>query len=118
MTPDAADWVAATVLTPAYLDSRGGLDLVRTCRCQYGHCGHCAAGRHNRCIHRRHDPVVLPQTYILARDGHVPHLKLDSGRWVPAEVQTVGRPCVWRCPCACPAPATEQLDLFAAAGAP
>lgn len=119
MPSAAADWVATAVLTPAYLDSVGGLDRVRICPCQYGACFHCLHGNHDRCQHRRYEPIVLPAAYILARDGHVPHLQIAPKRWMDAVVLYSGRPCVWRCSCGCPPPVAgpEQLDLFAAAGA-
>uniref|UniRef100_UPI003F494A1D DUF6248 family natural product biosynthesis protein n=1 Tax=Actinoplanes sp. CA-084688 TaxID=3239901 RepID=UPI003F494A1D len=118
---EAAAWIAATVLTRRYLDSCGGLDLVRLCCCQYGRCGHCSLGRHDQCTTRNGHagrPPASPATHLLARAGHV-----------VAEVWATGTPCAWRCPCGdCPTriPATEpapyvlaleQLDLFALEGA-
>jgi hypothetical protein len=143
MTPAAADWIYREVLTTAYRRSVGaegrgdeemhlGPAAVRDCRCQWGPCGHCQAGRPDRCAHRRGTaPASLHDGHVLGRDGSV------RAGW-----RRVGTVCVWRCPgppggdllftvttgavpppvrperlvSAKPTPA-EQLDLFAVGGA-
>jgi hypothetical protein len=112
VTPETADWVYAVVLTKTYLRSvgaegRGDQELsrgpaaVRDCPCEWGPCGHCAAGRIDRCGHRTIPawPKPSPATYVVARDGAA-----------VASVWRVGRPCQWRCP---GPPAGEQIELFA-----
>lgn len=110
-------WVAEVVLPKRYLDSCGGIDLIRMCACQHGRCGHCAIGRHHHCATREWTPPGGPHTHIVGRHG---------GAITP--VWTTGKACAWRCPCDCPTPepvvaavveppAVEQLGLFDLVGA-
>ncbi len=103
MTPAEADWIAATALTPRYLASCGGIELVRLCSCQFGACGWCAQlGQHDRC---QRGPVVGVHTRLVARDGAA-----------LTQIWTSGTPCAWRCPCDCPTP--EPVPLALPADAP
>lgn len=117
MTPAAADWVYREVLTQRFRESAGavmwtgarehrrdegpGAAMLRTCRCQYGLCGHCGDGRPDRCTHRNWTPPAGPDTWIQGRGG---------AALVP--VWRVGKPCAWLCPNA----RVGQLELFALAG--
>lgn len=114
MTPEAADWVYEHVLTGTFRRSVGaegrgkdaddlalGPAAVRTCPCQWGPCGHCQAGRIDRCAHRSIPdwPRPEPAAYLVGRNGGALAL-----------VWTVGKPCRWRCP---GPPSGEQVELFA-----
>ncbi|ROP29526.1 DUF6248 family natural product biosynthesis protein [Couchioplanes caeruleus] len=100
---EVADRIAGRVLTKTYLKSCGGLDLVRMCACQYGRCGHCGMGQHDKCTTRvgfHNRPPLEAHTHIVGRRGSA-----------LAAVRTTGTPCRWVCPCtACaqPEPASEQ----------
>lgn len=117
MTPEAADWVYEVVLTQTYrravgAEGRGNEDLqlgpaaVRTCHCQWGPCGHCSAGRVDRCAHRTIPdwPRPSPATHIVTRAGGA-----------RTDVWLSGTPCRWRCP---GPPGGEQAQLFSAARRP
>ncbi len=88
---EIADRIAADVLTGRYLKSYGGLDLVRTCACRYGRCGHCDMGRHDKCTTRvgfDGKPPARPLTHVVGR---------SSGAL--AGVWPSGTACRWVCPC-------------------
>jgi hypothetical protein len=116
-----AEWIAANVLTAAYIDSCGGLGLIRMCACQYGPCGWCSSfDKHDRCHTKQVAPMAGPDTYVQACSGTA-----------LAAVWRSGTSCRWVCPCVCPeaepkpsrpvakveAPHVEQLGLFDLAGA-
>lgn len=122
MTPAAADWVYEVVLTQRYKESAGaimwtgarenrrdagaGAVFLRMCACQWGPCGHCSDGRHDRCAHRGEwRPPASSATWLQSHRG-----------MAIAAVWMAGRPCRWSCACDCPAPAVEQLGLFDLAG--
>jgi hypothetical protein len=84
-----AAWVAATVLTSAYIKSCGDLDLIRRCRCEYGSCGHCSAGDHSKCAHRSYRPGPGPETHVVGRRGSA---------YTPVWPAT-GPGCRWLCSC-------------------
>lgn len=135
MTDDAAGWVYDIVLTQRYKESAGaimwtgkganrrdegeGRAFIACCECQYGPCGRCSDGRHERCTHHHWRPTPGPATHVVNQRGYA-----LNAVWMS------GKACVWRCSCGCPAPKPvvevaaapepvfEQLDLFALAGAP
>ncbi|QLQ37971.1 DUF6248 family natural product biosynthesis protein [Micromonospora robiginosa] len=116
---DAATWIRDVVLPPAY---RKGTRDQSVCPCQWGVCGHCQAGRHEKCnvVAWGGAPRAHGDTRITDARG------LVAGGWGvrSTEVWRSGRPCRWICPCGCTPigcalpPASpagpEQLDLFAA----
>lgn len=92
MTKTDADWIAKSVLTTAYVKSCGGPSLIRKCRCQYGVCGHCGSGEHDKCTTRvgfDGNPNPAPLTHLIGRTGSA-----YTAVW-PA----VGPSCRWYCPC-------------------
>ncbi len=105
MPAEHADWVATEVLTRTYLNSCGGVELVRMCRCQYGRCGHCGIGRHRSCATRvgwSGNPPAGPHTHIVDRNGAA-----------VVEVWTTGKACRWTCSCTkCAAGCFVQDALF------
>lgn len=126
MKPAAADWVYEHVLTQRFKESAGAIEWtgarenrrdegagaarLRWCPCQWGPCGRCSDGRHDRCAHKGEwRPPATPATWIQDRAGHA-----LTAVWMP------GRPCAWRCSCVCPQPDSdpvEQMALFAVGGA-
>ncbi len=121
MTPDAADWVYDVVLTRRYKESVGaimwtgarehrrdegqGAAFLRKCACQYGPCGHCGDGRHDRCGHREWRPPASPCTYVQNPRGHA-----------LTAVWPSGTACAWLCPCVCPAPVAPPIEQLALVG--
>lgn len=136
MPAAAADWVYDRVLTRRYKESTNAIDWVgarenrrdegkgaaflRVCSCQYGPCGHCSAGRHDRCSHRERQPAPACTTYLQ-----------NSAGLAIAEVWRSGKPCAWLCTCDCrtaapvdpeqptvmaPELVFEQISLFELAG--
>ena len=104
MTSDAAAWIravawqnhhrATVVEVPAFYN---------LCACQFGQCGHCAAGRHHACSHDHHEPSEHPAGYLTNHRGHV-----------RAEVWETGHRHVWTCACmtADHGGRARQLSLF------
>ncbi len=89
MAPDAAAWVRAEAWQNHH---RATVDEIPTfygqCACQFGQCGHCAAGRHHACTHEHHGPTEHPASYLTGRRG-----------LVLAEVWETGHHHTWTCPC-------------------
>jgi hypothetical protein len=98
--PAAGAWIYEHVLTAKQREHHAA--LIEHCECQYGPCGHCGAGNHDRCAHRRpdHGPVRSCETYVISRAGHA-----LTEVW-PAS----GRTCTWRCPCPAPECAIPATD--------
>lgn len=90
MPAAAADWIRDVVLPSA---DRAGPTL-RMCRCQYGACGACVAGRHDACTD---DRIVGPDAYMLGRKSAV-------------RVWRSGTPCRSQCLCDCRKPAAAELE--------
>jgi hypothetical protein len=92
MPTSTADLIAKKVLTRTYIKSAGGLDLVRMCSCQYGPCGHCSSGSHDKCTTRvgfhGKPPKEGADTYVQNRRGHA-----------IAPIRRSGTDCRWWCPC-------------------
>jgi Family of unknown function (DUF6248) len=91
MTKATADAIAKTVLPASYVKDHGGIELVRRCPCQYGICGHCAAGDHTKCTIRvgfDGKPPVFEHTHLIGSTGNT----LDA-------VNLTGIPCRATCPC-------------------
>ncbi len=100
-----AEWLSKNVLTPTYVKSCGGIDLIRLCACQLGQCGHCGHGDHAKCTTDtawRGNPPGQPATHLVGRTGAalVPVWLTDS-------------PCRWICPCpTCAERRTRHVDGF------
>jgi len=92
-----ANWIRDVVMAPL-APGAGEPDVRRTCRCQWGPCGHCSGGRPENCA--RH-LVVGCEAYILNRR-----------RSAVAPVWLSGRPCRWLCPGPAEPLGTGQLELF------
>ncbi|MDG6102353.1 hypothetical protein Daura_43495 [Dactylosporangium aurantiacum] len=91
MDPAAGVWIREHVLNRKH--HRASRVLDETCPCQWGPCGHCLAGRHDRCAHRQPGwNPVSSETYVVNRLGYV-----------LAEVwRATGPACAWHCPCPAP----------------
>lgn len=107
---DVAAAIRDQVLPAALIDNSSPLER---CDCQYGPCGHCAAGRHRRCAHRHHQPnPPVPHTYLTTAAGMV-----VNGH--DGQVWTVGRPCRWVCPCpTCRNPRPPAAEILAPGNPP
>lgn len=108
MPKPVADAIYRDVLTPTYRAAstvEGDPALILHCACQAGRCGHCGAGRHDRCATRRNGPTVHPETYVTGRRG-----------WALTAVWLSGRPCRWMCACVCPPPEPEVRPALFDAG--
>lgn len=98
MTPEAAAWVAAHVLSESDED-RINADY---CACRYGVCGHCDLDRHEMCTTPRLEAehvargrqMASPAGYVLTRAGRIACLY-----GVNTQVWRVGQACRWICPC-------------------
>ena len=84
MTPAEAAWVRDHVWPAAMRRETGTAGL---CPCQWGLCGHCAAGQHTEC---RTPDWAIPYGYLTDRHTHV-----------LADVWLADRACRWVCPCPC-----------------
>lgn len=70
--------------------------ISRLCPCQYGLCGACAQGRHDRCLTSRIGPLYSDvYGYMVNHRG----LVVASILWLPGQT-----PCEYRCPCPTPEP--------------
>lgn len=122
MTPAAADWVYEHVLTQRYKESAGaiiwtgarenrrdegkGAAFLATCACQYGPCGWCSDGRHDRCAHKGEwRPPPSPATWMQDKRG-----------MAIGAVWMTGKPCQWSCSCDCPAPVPPPVEQLALVG--
>lgn len=105
LTVELGDRIATEVLPASFIKGAGGLPLIRTCACQYGSCGRCKdLGQHDQCTTRvgwKGQARPSGAAYIVSRGGGV-----------VATVWPSGKPCSWRCPCACAEPVLVQLSLF------
>ncbi len=89
MTQEAAAWIRAAAWQTHHRATVAEIPTFYSlCACQFGHCGHCAAGRHQACTHDRHGPSEHPAGYLTGRRGYV-----------LADVWEIGHRHVWTCAC-------------------
>lgn len=84
----AGDWVRDNVLPKRTTDAWAYRALVVMCACQWGPCGHCNPGSHDKCGRHEHQAPASPE-------GHLTNPRGQS----LAAVWRVGTPCRWVCRC-------------------
>ena len=85
-TPAEAVWIRENAWLPHHRETHAEYPVVQgACPCEYGQCGHCAAGRHDQCAELVRGHVA---TYLTTPDGYA-----------LAEVHEAGHPHHRGCPC-------------------
>lgn len=121
MTDDEAAWVREhvwpKVMRQAYRDIPA---YFHHCACQWGPCGACERGRHDRCIHGPNGYQPFPSDecsitnrkwQVLALPEPFKHPARSATGWhqqSAANVWLADRRCVWSCPCECRAEAADE----------
>lgn len=97
-----------SVLPKWFLEAHGSPEDM--CPCQWGPCGHCLAGRPEKCAHHHYPPRSQrspdPETYLTGRRGGALALVRRAD----------GSGCSWVCPGPPPAEPEIAADLFEFAG--
>lgn len=117
MKADEAAWVREHVWTAQMRKTHAELpSFYSMCACQWGACGHCKNGEHEKCAESR---AEVPATYIATSDGFaavIHHPGAPVGAPIHAHVWEAGHRHLWSCPClyehAPRAPQAIQGDLL------
>ncbi|MFC2599128.1 MAG: DUF6248 family natural product biosynthesis protein [Actinomyces massiliensis] len=100
MTEAEAAWVREHVWTPAIRKGKCELWIGGThCPCQYGPCGHCAAGDHAHCPYEQANPSEDVKAWAQRQSDTCAGYLTDARGAVMADFWEVGVRHDARCPC-------------------
>jgi hypothetical protein len=89
MSVKTTAWIRANAWRPSHHRTHVETPAMYTgCACELGACGYCFTGRHTKCTHERHEPVVFAAGYLVNHRGAALTPLYETGHHL-----------IWTCTC-------------------